>query len=79
MGTVESEHESVVEQRRMIESIGIPNERIGHGTQIKQLVPIGIISGQPRDLQAEEDADPCERHLSGHAGEATAMRATGPG
>ena len=30
----------------------------------------GVVAGQPRDLQAEEDADVSERDLRGHAGEA---------
>ena len=78
MGTVESEHEPVVEQCKMIESVGILTERI-MAHRASRGYPSALVRAHRETFQVQSDADPCERRLGGHAGEATAMRGTGPG
>ena len=64
---------------RMIEAVGIADQGICHAAQVEQAIPVGVVAGQTGDLEAENDADPTERHLGGHVGEARAVRRTRPG
>ena len=68
-GALESKHEAIVEQPRMVESVGIADQRIGRPAQVQQSIPIGIVARQARDLQREDDAHLSKRDLSGQLGE----------
>jgi hypothetical protein len=66
----QSEQQTIVEQRRVINAVGIANERVGQAGKIDEPMPIGVIAGQPRDLETEHETDACESHFGGEAGKA---------
>src|SRR5262249_10871434 len=63
----------------MINAIGIANERVGQAGEIDEPVPIGVIAGEPRDLEAEHETDACESHFSSKAGKARPCDRAGTG
>ncbi len=76
-GAFEPEDEAVVEQRGVVDSVGIADQGIRHGAQVEEPVPVGVIARQARDLKAEHDAHPGEGDLRGQPREARALG--GPG
>src|SRR5215831_6161829 len=66
----ETEQKPIVEERGMIDAVGIANERVGQAGEVDETMPIGIIAGEPRDLEAEHKTHPCERHFGGEVGKA---------
>jgi hypothetical protein len=75
-GALEAEHEPIVEQARVIEPVGIADQRIGGAAQIQQSIPIGIITRQARHLQSKHDADLAECHRGGELRKARARAQT---
>ncbi|HKY39828.1 MAG TPA: reverse transcriptase domain-containing protein [Polyangiaceae bacterium] len=73
---LQTEHESIVEQAGMIDTVGVADERVGYAAQIEQSIPVGVVAREPRDFQAEHDADAPERHLRGHVSEAGSLLET---
>jgi hypothetical protein len=41
---LETEQQTVIEHGRMIEAVGIANERIGEAAEIEQAMPVGVIA-----------------------------------
>src|SRR5215468_2604188 len=66
--TLEAEHQSVVEHGRMIDAVGVADERVGEAAQIEQAIPVGVVAGETRDLEAEDDADMAQCDLGGEPG-----------
>ena len=71
---LETEQQPVVEQRGMIDAVGIADQRVGQAAEIEQAVPIGVVAGQAGDLEAEHDADMAEGDFGGEPGEADCAR-----
>src|SRR5215469_5556490 len=44
----ETEQQAIVEERGMINAVGIANERVGQAGKVDETVPIGVIAGEPR-------------------------------
>jgi hypothetical protein len=44
-------------QTGVIDTIGVRDQRVSHGTQVKELVPVSVAPGQARDLNPEHDPD----------------------
>ena len=65
---LEAEHQSVVEHGRMIDAVGVADEGVSEATQIEQAIPVGVVAGEARDLEAEDDADIAQSHLGGEPG-----------
>lgn len=40
----EAEQQTVVEQCRMIDAVGIPDQRVGEASEVDEAVPIGIVA-----------------------------------
>ena len=72
-GALETKQQSIVEQGRMIDAVGIADERVSEATEIKQAIPVGIVAGETGDFEAEHDTDVSERHFGSEASEATAF------
>src|SRR5262249_31434027 len=75
----ETEQQAVVEERRMIDAVGIADQCVGETRQIDEPVPIGVIAGEPRDLEAEHETDTCERHFRCEPGKARSRNRAGTG
>ena len=56
-GSLQAEHETVVVVARVIETVGIGDERVGQRAQIQQVIPVGVTPSQARHLLAEHEAD----------------------
>jgi hypothetical protein len=67
-GALHPQQQPVVEQRRVVNTIGIGDERVGHPGQIQQSIPVGVVTGQPGDLQRQHDPHLPEPYLSGQLG-----------
>jgi hypothetical protein len=71
-GAFEPEQQPVIEQRRVIEAIGIADQRVGEPGKVDQAIPFGIVARQTRDFETKHEADMGERHLGGEPGESGA-------
>jgi hypothetical protein len=60
------EHQAVVEGARVVEAVLVADQGAGHGADLQELVPVGVVAGQPGALQAEHDPGPARRHLGDH-------------
>ena len=49
----EAEQQAIIEQARVVHALGVDDEGTHEGTQVEELIPVAIVPGQPRDLQAE--------------------------
>jgi hypothetical protein len=66
---LETEHQAIVEQPRVIDAIAIADERVGDAAQIEEPVPAGVVACEPRNFEAEHDADVSEGDIRGQARE----------
>ena len=64
-GALHPQHQPVIEQRRMIEAVGVGDQGVGHPGQVQQPIPVGVVAGQPRDLQRQHDPDLPHADLGG--------------
>src|SRR5580692_3385130 len=76
---LQSEHQPIIKNRRMVETVAIPDESIGDAAEIEEAVPVSIVARHARDFQGEHDADVAERHFRGQACEAGTLRESGAG
>jgi hypothetical protein len=60
---LEPEHEPIVVQPRVIDPVGVGDQRVGQRAQIQQPVPVGVAPRQPRYLDPEHDPDPPQPDL----------------
>src|SRR5215207_194845 len=60
---LQAEQQPVVERPGVIQPVGVADHRVGHAAQIQQPVPIDVVAGEPRDLQAEHQPGVPERDL----------------
>ena len=74
--TFEPEQQPVIEAARMIEPIGIRDERIDETTQVEQVVPLTIVAGHARDFGGYDDADVAQSHLGDESIESDASYAS---
>src|SRR5207249_3518468 len=49
---------------RMVESIGIGDQRVNKCAEVQQVVPIAIVAGHARDFDRKHDTDMAQPHLS---------------
>jgi hypothetical protein len=50
-----AEHQAVVEGAGVIEAVFVADQGAGHGADFQELVPVGVVAGQPGAFQAEHD------------------------
>ena len=56
-GALQAEHQPVVEVGGVIEAVAVGDERVGHRAQVEQLIPVGVVAGEARHLDPQDDAD----------------------
>ena len=71
--------QTVVEQRRMIDAVGIADQRVGEAGEIDEAMPIGIVARKARHFEAEHEPDVGERHLGGETRKAGSCNRAGAG
>jgi hypothetical protein len=59
-------------QRRVIDAVGVGDQRVGHRAQVQHLVPVGVAPRQPRDLDPEHDPDLAQADIGDELLEAVA-------
>jgi hypothetical protein len=57
----------------VVDPIGVADQGVGQAAEIEQAIPVGVVAGQARDLQAEHDTDMAQRHLRGEPCKAAAF------
>ena len=72
-GSLQAEHQSVVEERWMIEAVRITDQGVSDTAEVEQAVPVRVVAGEPRDLEPEHDADAPDGDLADHASEAAPL------
>lgn len=78
-GALQTEEQAVVEQARVIDAVGVADQGVGETAEIEKTIPVGIVTGEPGDLETEHDADLPERDLGDELGEAAARSKSGAG
>src|ERR1700686_2496591 len=63
----------------MIDAIGIADEGVGDSAEIHEAIPVGIVAREPRDFEAEYNADMAESDFGSKSGKAIARHDTGSG
>ncbi len=80
---LQAEHQPVVEVGRVIDAVGVGDQRVGHRAQIQQLIPVAVVAGQPGHLDTEDDPDPAQADVGDQILEplpgASPRPRTGPG
>jgi len=72
-GSLQAEHQPVVEHRGVVDPIGVADQSVSQAAEIEQAVPVGVVAGQTRDLQAEHDTDMAQCDLRGEPRKAAAF------
>ena len=54
---LQPQDEPVVEVARMVDTVGVGDQGVGQRTQVKQLIPVGVVAGQPGHLDPQDDPD----------------------
>src|SRR5213076_3646364 len=44
---LQPEQQTVIEQRRMIDAVGISDQRVGEAGKIDEAMPVGVVAGEP--------------------------------
>ena len=57
-GALQPQQQPVVERARVVEPVGVGDQRVGHPAQVQQPVPVGVVAGQPGDLQRRAPSRP---------------------
>ena len=70
---LQPQHQPIVERARIIDAILVCQYGVGQPTQVEQTVPVGVVAGQPGNLQPQDDADVTQSDLRGELGEAGAI------
>jgi hypothetical protein len=68
-GPFHAQHETIVEQSGMVEAVPSGDQSVSHARQVQQPIPVGVVAGQPRDLQRQHDPDLSEADLGREFGE----------
>src|ERR1019366_4661288 len=76
---LESEHQAIVKQTRMINAARIADERVGDATQVEQTIPVGVVACEARDFQSQHETAVTQGHLRRHTSEARTIGKTGAG
>jgi len=76
---LETKQQSIVEHRRMIDTVGIGDQRVSDAAEIEQAIPIGIVAGEAGDLESENNPDVAKCDLRGEPRKTTPLVDTGSG
>ena len=72
-GSLQAKHQPVVEHRGVVDPIRVTDQSVSQAAEIEQAVPVGVVAGQTRDLQAEHDTDMAQCDLRGEPRKAAAF------
>ena len=75
----EAEHQTIVEQRWMIDTVAIADEGIGETAKIEQTIPVSVVACETGDFEAEHDTDVAEDDFGGQLGKAVSLGDTSSG
>jgi hypothetical protein len=78
-GALEAKQQSIVKHGRVIDAVGIADERVGETAEIEQAIPVGVVAGEAGDLETEHDADMSKRNFCREPPEAAALDDAGAG
>ena len=68
-GSLQAQQHPVVEQPRMVDAVGVGEQRVRHPGQVQQPVPIGVVPGEPGNLQRQNDSHLTQTDQGGQLGE----------
>jgi hypothetical protein len=76
---LEAEHQPVVVVGRVVDPIGVSDQRVGQRAQVQQLIPVGVVAGQPACLDAKDEPDLAQPDVGDQALEALPGAGVGAG
>ena len=76
---LQSQHQAVVEISGVIHPVGVGDQRVGDRAQVQQLIPVGVVTGQPRHLNAQHDPHPAQTDIGDQLLEPDPPRGLRPG
>ena len=74
-GTFDAQEQAVIVSAGIVEAAAVADEHVVEGGQVQQLVPVGAIARQARDVGDQEDAHLACAHVGKEALEAVAVAA----
>ena len=77
-GALEPQQQAVVVVRRIVEAVGVGEQRAEERAQLQQPVPVGVGAGQARHLHPQDEPDVVQADLRHQALEARPLHGTGP-
>jgi hypothetical protein len=78
-GALEAQEQAVVQVSGVVGALRVQDDGIGQGAQLQELVPVPVVAGQARDLQAGDGPRPPEADRRHEALKACAARRRGAG
>src|SRR5438105_3856060 len=72
-GALETQQKPAVRGSRIVDAVAVGDQALPMPTNIEQRIPVGTVTGEPRDLDRQDDADFAERYPSDQILEALAM------
>jgi hypothetical protein len=76
---LQPEHQAVVEIGRVIHPVSVGDQSVGDRAQVQQLIPVGVVAGQPRHLDAQHDPDLAQADIGDQLLETGPSRGLRPG
>src|ERR1700722_6724901 len=78
-GAFQAQQQTIVKQRRVIDSIIVADQCVGDAAEFQQAIPVGVVASQARDLQAQNDTHAGQCDFAGQASKAGALVGAGAG
>jgi hypothetical protein len=76
---LEPEQQPIVELAGIVDAFGVNDQGVEQPAELQQLIPVAVIAGQARDLEAHHGAHPAEAHVGDETLKAGPVGRTGPG
>jgi|SRR5215831_10862722 len=76
---LEAKQQSIVEHGRVIDAVGVGDQRVSEAAEVEQAIPIGVVAREARDFKAEHDSDMSKCYLRGEPRETIALDDAGAG
>ena len=73
----QAEQQTIVVGPRIVETLAIRNEHAEHRAEFEELMPVAIVAGQPRSIEADHETGIAEADFGDQLLEAVALDAAG--
>ena len=71
--TFQSEHQSIVKKRGMIDAVAVTDQSVSHAAHIEQAIPVSMVARHAGDFQSQHDAHMAQSDFGRHARESRTL------